>query len=220
MEMGGWGHHWGGLGSELEELGQHWGLWGQKLGAGVGNWGLGASVGDVGLEMGGWGHQWGTWGWKWGLGSALGGGGLGLGMGCAAVALWPVSGLLGEYWGQGLGSGVRIPGVWVGWVWVWALGPPGFAFGVSGVRMPRFGAGGALGSAALGSGILGSEGGGDWGVFWGRDPQDLGVPTPPAARCPPRGAAEAAAAAVPPAAAVGRAGAAPQRCPPRSCGQG
>eukprot|EP00076_Gallus_gallus_P035854 XP_025001392.1 FERM domain-containing protein 8 isoform X5 [Gallus gallus] len=34
------------------------------------------------------------------------------------------------------------------------------------------------------------------------------------ARCPPRGAAEAAAAAVPPAAAVGRAGAAPQRCPP------
>lgn len=206
--------------------GQNWRSWVSIGGCGVRNWGLG-------LEIGVWGHQWGMWGWKWGVGGISGGRGvgngvwgqhwgvgLGLGMGCAAVALWPVSGLLGEYWGQGLGSGVRIPGVWVGWVWVWALGPPGFGFGVSGVRTPRFGAGGALGSAALGSGILGSEGGGDWGVFWGRDPQDLGVPTPPAARCPPRGAAEAAAAAVPPAAAVGRAGAAPQRCPPRSCGQG
>lgn len=109
-----------------------------------------------------------------------------MGMGCAAVALWPVSGLLGEYWGQGLGSGVRIPGVWVGWVWVWALGPPGFGFGVSGVRTPRFGAGGALGSAALGSGILGSEGGGGLGGILGPGPPGFGGADPPGSAVPPQ----------------------------------
>ena len=124
--------------------------------------------------------------------------------GCAAMALWLVSGLLGEWgaaggaWGSEmgilrpkLGGCCHRAGMW-GWKWGWGQkwgsgagnGVWGWKWGLLAERWGR-GLGFGLRTPRFGVGIFGVCGfcvPGSW-VFWGhfggRDPQDFGVADPP-----------------------------------------